>query len=169
MNAPELTRLLEGNARFAANTPDQPPENLLPQLVAGQHPFAAVFACADSRVAPEIIFNQPLGAIFTVRTAGHVIDDAVIASLEYAVDTLGVGLVAVVAHENCGAVKAALAAPASGMLAQAIAPVVTDANRTGADVERAHARETARLLATRLNAPVRALRYSLSTGKTEVL
>ena len=81
-------------------------------LVAGQHPFATVLTCADSRVPPEAIFNQGLGDIFVVRTAGAVADEAVLGSIEYAAEHLHVPLVVVMGHTSCGAVKAAMETPA---------------------------------------------------------
>ncbi len=76
-------------------------------LLDGQNPDAAVLSCSDSRVPPEIIFDQGLGDLFTVRTAGQLIDSAVIASLEYAVKKLHVSLICVLGHEHCGAIEAA--------------------------------------------------------------
>ena len=75
-----------------------------------------VFGCADSRVAAEIIFDQGLGDMFVVRTAGHVIDSAVLGSIEYAVTVLNVPLIAVLGHDSCGAVKATLAALDDGVV-----------------------------------------------------
>ena len=75
-----------------------------------------VFGCADSRVAAEIIFDQGLGDMFVVRTAGHVIDSAVLGSVEYAVTVLNVPLIAVLGHDSCGAVKATLAALDGGAM-----------------------------------------------------
>ena len=80
------------------------------RLAHGQKPTAVVFGCADSRVAAEIIFDQGLGDMFVVRTAGHVADSAVMGSIEYAVTVLDVPLVVVLGHDSCGAVKATLAA-----------------------------------------------------------
>jgi carbonic anhydrase len=79
-------------------------------LAKGQKPTAVLFGCADSRVAAEIIFDQGLGDMFVVRTAGHVVDSAVLGSIEYAVTVLDVPLIVVLGHDSCGAVKAALAA-----------------------------------------------------------
>lgn len=104
------SRMLEGNSRFAAGTPEHPWQDreTRESLIDGQHPDAAVLACSDSRVPPEIIFDQGLGNMFTVRTAGQIIDDAVIASLEYAVTHLHVSLLVVLGHEHCGAVAGAV-------------------------------------------------------------
>ena len=78
------------------------------ELSIAQHPFAIILGCADSRVIPELIFDQGVGDLFVIRLAGNVADDAVIASIEYAIEHLGTRLVVVLGHENCGAVKAAV-------------------------------------------------------------
>ncbi len=85
-------------------------------LAAAQRPTAVVFGCADSRVAAEIIFDQGLGDMFVVRTAGHVLDSAVLGSIEFAVTELGVPLIVVLGHDSCGAVKATLAALDDGQV-----------------------------------------------------
>lgn len=102
--------LKEGNERFVAGRPEHPSQSIehRASLAAEQRPTAVVFGCADSRVAAEIIFDQGLGDMFVVRTAGHVIDSAVLGSIEYAVSVLNVPLIAVLGHDSCGAVKATL-------------------------------------------------------------
>lgn len=75
----------------------------------GQHPYAVILGCADSRVPPELIFDEGLGDLFVIRDAGNVVDDEVLGSIEYAVEHLGVRLVVVLGHEQCGAVSAAVA------------------------------------------------------------
>ena len=105
-----LKLLLEGNQRFVAGKLDHP--NQTParraEVAKGQHPFASVLACADSRTPPEIIFDRGLGDIFSVRVAGNVADQVVIESLDYSVKHLGVRLVMVLGHRRCGAVIAAV-------------------------------------------------------------
>ncbi len=105
-----LERLLTGNLRFVANYRQYPGQSLerMAQVAESQHPFAAVLTCADSRVPPELLFDQGLGDLFVVRVAGNVADDEIIGSLEYAVEHLGVRLLMVLGHERCGAVRAAL-------------------------------------------------------------
>ena len=107
-----LQRLLEGNQRYVAAKPTYP--NLTAdrrtQLAQGQHPFSIVFSCVDSRVPPELLFDRGLGDLFVIRTAGHVLDDAVLGSIEYGVAELGIPLILVLGHEKCGAVKATLEA-----------------------------------------------------------
>lgn len=128
------SRMLQGNARFASGQAEHPwqDKETRESLIDGQHPDAAVLSCSDSRVPPEIIFDQGLGDMFTVRTAGQTLDDAVIASLEYAVTHLGVSVLVVLGHQHCGAVASAVAeldAIASGEgidLGAAFAAEVTD-------------------------------------------
>ena len=104
--------LKEGNERFVAGQPEHPSQSIehRASLAEAQKPIAVVFGCADSRVAAEIIYDQGLGDMFVVRTAGHVIDSAVLGSIEYAVAVLNVPLIVVLGHDSCGAVKATLAA-----------------------------------------------------------
>jgi carbonic anhydrase len=106
-----LSRLLAGNARFMAHKERHPDESMARRrdLVSGQHPFAVILGCADSRVPPELLFDEGLGDLFVIRVAGNVVDDMVLASIEYAVEHLGTKLIVVLGHEKCGAVSAALA------------------------------------------------------------
>jgi carbonic anhydrase len=110
--------LKEGNERFVAGEALHPSQSIedRTRLAAGQKPTAVVFGCADSRVAAEIIFDQGLGDMFVVRTAGHVIDSAVLGSIEYAVTVLDVPLIVVLGHDSCGAVKATLSAIDDGVM-----------------------------------------------------
>ena len=110
--------LKEGNERFVAGKPVHPSQGVehRASLAGSQKPTAVVFGCGDSRVAAEIIFDQGLGDMFVVRTAGHVIDSAVLGSIEYAVAVLDVPLVVVLGHDSCGAVKATLSALDEGQV-----------------------------------------------------
>jgi carbonic anhydrase len=110
--------LKEGNERFVAGQPEHPSQSVAHRasLANGQKPTVALFGCGDSRVAAELIFDQGLGDMFVVRTAGHVIDSAVLGSIEFAVTVLGVPLIVVLGHDSCGAVKATLAALDEGVL-----------------------------------------------------
>ena len=105
-----LKMLKEGNGRFAKDqTQAKDITSKRRQEVAkGQHPFAIVLTCADSRVAPELLFNQGLGDLFVLRVAGNVSDPLVLGSIEYAVEHLHSPLIVVLGHEKCGAVDAAL-------------------------------------------------------------
>jgi carbonic anhydrase len=110
--------LKEGNERFVAGAPLHPSQSIedRARLTDAQKPTAVVFGCADSRVAAEIIFDQGLGDMFVIRTAGHVIDSAVLGSVEYAVTVLNVPLIAVLGHDSCGAVQATLSALDDGVV-----------------------------------------------------
>ena len=100
--------LIDGNNRFMQekDTNRQIGKAKRTELTNGQHPFAVVVSCSDSRVPPELIFDQGLGDIFVVRVAGNILDAIGLGSVEYAVEHLGVKLIVVLGHENCGAVKA---------------------------------------------------------------
>ncbi len=110
--------LKEGNERFVAGKPLHPSQGIedRARLTEAQKPTAVLFGCGDSRVAAELIFDQGLGDMFVVRTAGHVIDSAVLGSIEYAVAVLNVPLIAVLGHDSCGAVKATLSALDEGAI-----------------------------------------------------
>lgn len=103
-----LERLKVGNERYVNAAPVHPDQTLekMRELSKGQHPFAVVVSCSDSRVPAEILFDQGLGDIFSIRTAGNVIGDYELGSIEYAVEHLGCKLVVVLGHKSCGAVKA---------------------------------------------------------------
>jgi carbonic anhydrase len=107
--AEAISKLKEGNGRYTSGNlqhPGQTSERRT-ELANTQHPFAAVVSCSDSRVPPEIVFDQGLGDLFVVRVAGNVINDEGLGSLEYTVDHLGTRLILVLGHQRCGAVDAA--------------------------------------------------------------
>jgi carbonic anhydrase len=105
-----LARLKAGNHRFAGSSVSEgkPTAARRAATSKGQHPFAIIVGCADSRTAPEIVFDQNIGDLFVVRTAGNLVDDYALGSIEYAVAHLGARLIVVLGHQNCGAVQAAL-------------------------------------------------------------
>lgn len=105
-----LERLVAGNQRYATGYPAHPLQNLerVKEVAKGQHPFAIVLSCADSRVPPEIVFDQGIGDLFVVRVAGNTALEDGIGSMEYAVEHLGARLIVVLGHERCGAVSAAM-------------------------------------------------------------
>ncbi|GAB3567223.1 beta-carbonic anhydrase CanB [Arthrobacter alkaliphilus] len=149
-------RLLEGNERFVSGDAQHPNQSASrrSELVNTQDPFAVIFGCSDSRLAAEIIFDLGLGDAFVVRTAGHVLDDAVLGSLEYSVSVLNVPLIVVLGHDNCGAVTATKAAVETGEmpphfirdLAERITPSVLTSLRNDQtevnDMVVEHARQT---------------------------
>lgn len=184
-----LELLVAGNARFVAGHAIRPDQSLMrrAELVKGQQPFAIVLTCADSRVAPEIYFDQGLGSIFVIRNAGNVLDDHVVGSIEYAVEHLGAGLIVVVGHSKCGAVAATLAGGhAPGHLpsiVRSIEPAVKrSAGEPGDKIDNA-VRTNAQLVAAELqacgpmlseavargNLKVVAARYDLASGKVRML
>jgi carbonic anhydrase len=157
-----LRALLEGNARFVEGRPEHPNQDVgrRTELKGGQAPFAVVFGCSDSRVAAEIIFDRGLGDLFMVRTAGHVVDSAVLGSIEFAVGKLGVPLVLILGHDSCGAVTAAAAAAESGEMpagyvrdiVERITPAVVATRAAGGgfdDIVAENVRQTASLLRER--------------------
>jgi len=105
-NNADLRKLMDGNKRYIASHlihPDQSSERRF-ELKHGQHPFAIILGCSDSRVPPEVVFDQGLGDLYVVRVAGNVLDQMIVASIEYAVLHLNVSLVMVMGHTQCGAV-----------------------------------------------------------------
>src|SRR5262245_20177847 len=105
-----LSRLKAGNERFAHTKMSTRKPNAKRRAATAQvqHPFAIIVGCADSRVSPDIIFDQGIGDLFVVRTAGNLVDDYALGSIEYAVEHLGSRLIVVLGHQRCGAVQAAL-------------------------------------------------------------
>ena len=105
-----LERLKQGNERFVNGCTKGPGRvgALHEELLEGQYPFAIILGCSDSRVPPEIVFDTGLGDLFVIRVAGNVANTSSIATIEYAVANLGTKLVAVIGHESCGAVGAAI-------------------------------------------------------------
>lgn len=137
-------RLVQGNQRFVdarMQHPDQSPEHRL-RVSQAQHPFAAILTCSDSRVPPEVLFDQGLGDLFVIRVAGNIADVSEMGSVEYAVAHLGAPLVVVIGHERCGAVEATLdsiqnhTTPHGSVaaLVDAIAPAVPVARQRSGDL-----------------------------------
>jgi carbonic anhydrase len=111
-----LEQLRRGNRRFAENRLDHPhqtPGRRI-EVAGGQHPFAQILTCSDSRVVPEVLFDTGIGDLFVVRVAGNIVDDAVIGTLEYGAAHLKVPLTVVLGHTCCGAVTAAAAGEQTG-------------------------------------------------------
>ncbi|MGW6707362.1 carbonic anhydrase [Streptomyces sp. NPDC054956] len=186
-----LRRLTAGNRRWATYCQQHPRESrsVRLQVAREQHPFAIVLGCVDSRVPPELVFDQGLGDLLTVRSAGEVLDEAVLGSIAYGVLELDIPLVLVLGHESCGAVGAAVHADETGTelpahiqyLAEQIRPSIDHGQqgpaRIAATID-AHARRTrarlaaepdiARRIATGRLA-VAAARYDLRDQKVRML
>jgi carbonic anhydrase len=107
--AEAISKLKEGNSRYTSGNLQHPGQTTerRTELAKTQHPFASIVSCSDSRVPPEIVFDQGLGDLFIVRVAGNVINDEGLGSIEYSVDHLGARLILVLGHQRCGAVDAA--------------------------------------------------------------
>ena len=173
-----LRQLMEGNARYAANRPKERDFNAgrLERLTT-QRPIAAILSCANSRVAPEFAFDEGPGKLFVVRVAGNILDDDGAASLEYAVRFLGVRLVLVLGHRNCGAVDAAIKAVKDGAvlpghlpgLIDAIKPAVLAAQATKpADLLSAAIAENVRLTERHIATSTPILSEAVATGRLKV-
>jgi len=187
-------KLQEGNQRFVDSTSSHPNQDASRRtsLVSRQNPFAVIFGCSDSRLAAEIIFDLGLGDAFVVRTAGHVIDNTVLGSLEYSVEYLGVPLIVVLGHDSCGAVTATKEAVATGAmpvgfirdLVERITPSVLtslrrDSHAEVSDMIEEHVKQTAARLVE--NSPIIAnavarqktavvgLTYRLDEGRTDLV
>ena len=119
-----------------------------------QAPFAIIVGCADSRTSPELVFDQNLGDLFVVRTAGNLVDDHGLGSIEYAVDHLGTRLIVVLGHSRCGAVKAALESPTApghvNSLVRDIQPAVAAAKAEKGDPLANTVKANARLMAEKI-------------------
>lgn len=185
---------MDGNARFVNSESNHPNQDAARRasLVSTQNPFAVIFGCSDSRLAAEIIFDLGLGDAFVVRTAGHVIDNTVLGSLEYSVDYLNVPLIVVLGHDSCGAVTATKDAVSTGAmpagfvrdLVERITPSVLTSLRKNQDSELSdmieeHVKQTASRLVE--NSPILAsavarqrtavvgMTYRLSDGRADVV
>ncbi len=111
-----LRRLLAGNRRFRAGSPLHPRQGRgrVQEVLAGQHPIAMCLSCADSRVPPEILFDQGVGDLFVQRVAGNVVDETVLGSIEYGAEHLHLPALLVLGHSHCGAVAATVATVRTG-------------------------------------------------------
>jgi carbonic anhydrase len=185
--------LLAGNRRFVAGTPEHPNQDAARrrEVAPAQAPFAVLFGCSDSRLAAEIIFDQGLGDLFVVRTAGHVMGPEVLGSIEYGVGVLGCPLVVVLGHDACGAVAAARAAVQDGTVAEgyirdviervtpSVLTVLAAGHREDGDFIAGHIRHTVDLLLDRSSmladavgagrAAVVGLSYRLADGSAHLI
>lgn len=170
-----LRRLIKGNERYVTeNCADINIgiERRVELAEGGQYPFAVIVGCSDSRIPPEIVFDQGLGDLFVVRTAGEVVDDIALGSIEYAVEHLGVKLVVVLGHEDCGAVKAAVEdAREPGCIAlivEAIKPAVEKARQQCGDLLDNAIKANVELNICRIKASC-LIREALLTGELEII
>lgn len=172
--------LLKGNKRFTDGAPAHPRQDIdrRTALAEKQRPFAALFGCADSRLSAEIIFDVGLGDLFVVRNAGQVIAETILGSLEYSVEVLGVSLILVLAHDECGAIRATIddakgQMQASGKfiheLVAKIKPTVLEANKRGLyeidDITTMHVEDTIQEMVSRS----RVISDAIKAGKLAVV
>ncbi|MGW3989244.1 carbonic anhydrase [Streptomyces sp. NPDC004830] len=171
--------LLAGNQRFLAGTPEHPHQDAArrAQIAPAQKPFAVLFGCSDSRLAAEIIFDQGLGDLFVVRTAGHVVGAEALGSIEYGASVLDCPLVVVLGHDSCGAIAAACAAADGGQVpagfvrdvVERVTPSVLAARAAGRDqpeeILAEHIERTVDLLLERS----RVLADRVATGRAAVV
>ncbi len=179
VNAKEAMQLLvDGNQRYIDGKilPKEMGSAKREALVSqGQKPFAAVLTCSDSRVPPELIFDQALGDLFVIRVAGNVVSPVEMGSIEYGVEHLETPLLVIMGHENCGAVKAAVdggEAPGSiGSIIEMIKPSVEKARAAGVSgkelYEKATDENTKAMLAEVQNSPI--VKHLMDHGKLTVL
>jgi len=201
--ADALSRLKEGNGRFTAGNPQHPHESAderkrmatdsyenagaIPlgmtseqaakrraELANSQHPFAIILSCSDSRVPPEIVFDEGLGDLFIVRVAGNVLNDEGLGSIEYGVEVLGARLIVVLGHSSCGAVDAAMKTVAAKgkapghiqSLVTAIKPVVDSTPK--ADLE-TMTKANAKHVVDRLRSSTPILKARVDSGEVQVI
>lgn len=177
-----LELLRKGNARCMAAEENAPRDHAgsRAKTASGQTPFAIIVGCSDSRLSPEIIFDQTHGSLFVVRTAGNLVDNYGLGSIEYAVEHLGSRLIVVLGHQQCGAVKAAVAGgEAPGHIAdlvRSITPAVKIARGQKGDLLENSIRDNVRLMEEKIRhhaklgslakeVKVVGAEYDLSSGK----
>lgn len=173
-----LKKLMDGNARFMKDDKEYLNwgEARRQELAKGQHPFATILGCSDSRVPPEHVFDQELGDLFVVRVAGNVADPIELGSVEYAAEHLNVPLVMVMGHRQCGAVKATVAGgkPEGNIAAivNKIAPAVQKAEKGIKDKDKlldAAIEENAKLTAKTLTEKSEILKHLVEEGKVKIV
>lgn len=185
-----IKKLVEGNERFVELHLKHPDSNKKRrhEMLKGQHPFVVILSCSDSRVPPELIFDQGLGDIFEIRNAGNVLDEHVIGSIEYAVMHCGVKLIVIMGHQDCGAIAATLSGKSETKyiksLEDSIQPAVEDCKKQGLKVNsdnvvKAHVMQDINELMTQDTDLVKYMKennvqlvpayYHLDTGKVDFL
>lgn len=185
-----LKKLQEGNERFVKFHQKHPDENKKRRkaMLKGQHPFVVILSCSDSRVPPELIFDQGLGDIFEIRNAGNVLDDHIIGSIEYAVMHCGVKLIVIMGHQDCGAINATLSGVSETKyiksLEDSILPAIENCKKenieiTPDNVSKAHVRQDIDELLKQDNELVKYMKennveiipayYNIDTGKVEFI
>lgn len=185
-----LEKLIKGNERFVELKEQHPDSDKKrrKEMLKGQHPFVVILSCSDSRVPPELIFDQGLGDIFEIRNAGNVLNEHVIGSIEYAVMHCGVKLIVIMGHQDCGAIAATLSGVSETKyikaLEDSIKPAVEDCKKQGKEINsdnvvKAHVMQDINELLSQDNELVQYMKknnvkivpayYHLDTGKVDFL
>ena len=168
-------KLANGNTHFVHGRSAHPNQSVSrrDEVAKGQHPFAVIVGCSDSRLSPEIVFDQGLGDLFVVRVAGNIVDDNALGSIEYAVEHLGARLIVVLGHEKCGAVAAAVASDhADGhvdSIVKAIQPAVVKAKAEQGDVVDNAVKENVRQVVAEIRSSEPVLAKLVKSGKIRVI
>ena len=171
-----LERLKAGNERYISSSEfsgDITADRRVKLSEEGQHPYAVVISCSDSRVIPEVIFDTGLGELFVIRSAGNVVDTATLGSIEYAVGHMGVKLVLVLGHTNCGAVAEAINGLHEGHSIEIINDIIEGIGKETDPIKasRLNVHNSARLikedLGERLDMEIIGALYDIRTGRVE--
>jgi len=170
-----LKKLVDGNKRCVTCKQQNPRQDARrrKEVSKGQKPFAVVVGCSDSRIPPELIFDQGLGDLFVVRLAGNIVDALALGSIEYAVEHLGTKLVVVLGHGKCGAVTAAAQSPDApghvGAIVKAIQPAVKKARKLKGDLVDNAIRANVALVTSKIKSSKPILAEMAEKGEIEVV
>jgi carbonic anhydrase len=170
-----LKKLIDGNKRCIVCKPQYPRQDARrrKEVSKGQKPFAVIVGCSDSRIPPELIFDQGLGDLFVVRLAGNIVDNVALGSIEYAVEHLDTKLVVVLGHGKCGAVTAATQGPDApghvGTILKAIQPAVKKARKLPGDLVDNAIRANAALVVDKIKSSKPILAEMAEKGELEVI
>lgn len=170
-----LQLLIEGNKRYVSGNPIYPnqDEKRRKEVLSGQKPFAVIVGCSDSRVPPEIIFDQGIGDLFIIRVAGNIVDDVALGSIEYAVEHLGTELVIVLGHSKCGAVTATVKNEEAhghiGSIVNIIKPAVEKAKTQSGDIVENAIKNNVDLAVETLKSSEPIIKKSIEEGKLRII
>jgi len=170
-----LKKLLDGNKRCVMGKLQNPRQDAKrrKEVSKGQKPFAVIVGCSDSRIPPELIFDQGLGDLFVVRLAGNIVDTLALGSIEYAVEHLGTKLVVVLGHSKCGAVTAAANSPEApghvGAIVKAIQPAVKKVQKMPGDLVDNAIRANTSLVVRKIKSSKPILAEMTEKGEIEVI
>lgn len=170
-----LKKLFDGNKRSIAGNKQNPRQDARrrKEVSKGQKPFAVIVGCSDSRIPPELIFDQGLGDLFVVRLAGNIVDALALGSIEYAVEHLGTKLVMVLGHGNCGAVTAATQSTEApghvGGIMKAIQPAIKKARKLQGDLVDNAVRINVTLVVNKIKSSKPIMAEMIEKGNVEVI